>query len=117
MRQFVHRCLEQAPLEGRSVCVVVPDSTRTCPLPLLLEAVHRSLHGRVSRLTVLIALGTHSAMTDRALAEHLGYPLGDLTNRYPGSYRRQPCLVGALHAGRPGRDLRRPGGRALGGPA
>ena len=34
-------------LDGRSVCVVVPDGTRSCPLPLLLSAVHGALHGRV----------------------------------------------------------------------
>jgi len=47
-----------------------------CPLPLLVSAVHRALHGRVSRLTVLIALGTHGAMSDEALTAHLGgaYP-------------------------------------------
>ena len=36
-------------LDGRSVCVIVPDGTRSCPLPLLLSAVHGALHGRVSR--------------------------------------------------------------------
>ena len=57
-------CCEQlagADLDGRSVCVLVPDGTRSCPLPLLLAAVHGALHGRVSRLTVLVALGTHAA--------------------------------------------------------
>lgn len=50
-------------LDGRSVCVVVPDGTRSCPLPLLLSAVRDALHDRVSRLTVLIALGTHAPMS------------------------------------------------------
>ena len=40
---------------------------------LLMRAVHRALHGRVTRLTVLIALGTHGAMSEEALAAHLGY--------------------------------------------
>ena len=60
-------------LDGRSVCVLVPDGTRSCPLPLLLSAIHGALHGRVSRLTVLVALGTHAAMSEQALAAHLGY--------------------------------------------
>ena len=73
------------PFDGRSVCVLVPDATRTCPLPLLLRAVHGALHGRVSRLTVLVALGTHAPMGEEALAAHLGYAPGRLAETYPGT--------------------------------
>ncbi|WP_029432105.1 lactate racemase domain-containing protein [Blastococcus sp. URHD0036] len=82
---FLAECLAGQDLDGRSVCVVVPDATRSCPLPLLLSAVHGALVGRVSRLTVLIALGTHAAMSEAQLARHLGYPAGDLAARYPGT--------------------------------
>jgi nickel-dependent lactate racemase len=81
---FVREQLEGRRLEGRSVCVVVPDGTRTCPLPLLLGAVHGALHGRVTRLTTLIALGTHAAMDEERLAAHLGYEVGMLEETYPG---------------------------------
>jgi len=81
---FVADQLAAVGLEGRSVCVIVPDGTRSCPLPLLLSAVHDALQGRVTRLTVLIALGTHAAMSDQALADHLGYPAGALEERYSG---------------------------------
>ena len=46
VRTFVHDQLDAADLDGRSVCVLVPDTTRTCPLPVLLSAVHGALHGR-----------------------------------------------------------------------
>jgi nickel-dependent lactate racemase len=85
VREFVHEQLATADLDGRSVCVIVPDGTRSCPLPLLWSAVHAALHGRVSRLTVLIALGTHAAMQEPALADHLGYPAGAWTQAYPGT--------------------------------
>ncbi|MFG1686794.1 lactate racemase domain-containing protein [Nonomuraea sp. NPDC049269] len=68
VRRFVAERLMAEDLDGRSVCVVVPDGTRTCPLPLLLTAVRDALEGRVSRLTVLIALGTHAPMDDTELA-------------------------------------------------
>jgi nickel-dependent lactate racemase len=80
---FVREQLAAHPFDGRSVCVLVPDATRTSPLPLLLRAVHGALHGRVSRLTVLIALGTHAAMGEEALARHLGYAAGHLEQTYP----------------------------------
>jgi nickel-dependent lactate racemase len=82
---FVTEQLTAHPFDGRSVCVLVPDATRTCPLPLLMRAVHGALHGRVTRLSVLVALGTHAAMTDEALARHLGYEPGRLADTYPGT--------------------------------
>src|SRR3712207_1741989 len=78
---FVAEQLAAVDLDGRSVCVVIPDATRSCPLPLLLTAVHGALAGRVTRMTALIALGTHAPMTEAQLARHLG---GDLAVRCPG---------------------------------
>ena len=42
------------------------------------------LHGRVSRLTALVALGTHKAMTEEALGAMLGFEPGQLEQTYPG---------------------------------
>jgi nickel-dependent lactate racemase len=84
VREFVIGSLVGADVDGRSVCVIVPDGTRSCPLPLLLSAVHEALAGRATRVTVLVALGTHAPMDDADLAAHLGYPQGDPAARYPG---------------------------------
>jgi nickel-dependent lactate racemase len=81
---FVGEQLASVDLDGRSLCVLVPDDTRSCPLPLLMSAVHRAVYGRVRRLTVIVALGTHAAMTKLALAGHLGYLVDGLDKRYPG---------------------------------
>jgi nickel-dependent lactate racemase len=85
IRAFVREQLQAVPLDGRSVCVLVPDGTRSCPLPLLMTAVHGALHGRVDRLTVLVALGTHPPMNEQALAAHLGYQPGAPGTRYPST--------------------------------
>ncbi|MDR6979649.1 nickel-dependent lactate racemase [Streptomyces sp. 3330] len=84
LRRFVGGQLAGEDLDGRSVCLVVPDGTRSCPLPLLLSGIHAALHGRVNRLTVLIALGTHAPMAEPELAAHLGYQEGRLEETYPG---------------------------------
>ena len=81
---FVREQLAAVDVDGRSVCVVVPDATRSCPLPLLLTAVHGALVGRASRVTALVALGTHAPMGPAALAAHLGHPVGQVQARYPG---------------------------------
>lgn len=68
---FVTDQVRALDLRGR-VCVVVPDPTRSCPLPDLLAAVHRALAGRVDALTVLVALGTHPAVPPDRLAAWVG---------------------------------------------
>ncbi len=70
--EFVRRGLDGLDLDGRSVCLVVPDATRSCPLPQLMREIHAALTGRVGSMTALVALGTHAAMTDEQLAAHLG---------------------------------------------
>jgi nickel-dependent lactate racemase len=83
VRRFIAEQLGHLDLDGRSVCMLVPDGTRSVPLPLLVSAVRGALHGRVSRLTALVALGTHSAMSEPALAAHLGYEPGRPAERFP----------------------------------
>jgi lactate racemase len=82
--EFVTRTLAAADLDGKRVCLVVPDGTRTCPLPLLLTAARDALAGRTSSVTVVIALGTHHGMDETHLARHLGYPVGAADRTYPG---------------------------------
>jgi nickel-dependent lactate racemase len=82
--RFVRSALEDGEYTGKKVCVLVPDATRSCPLPDLLDSVHAALHGRVAALTFMVALGTHPAMSEEGLAALLGYPPGDSERRYPG---------------------------------
>jgi nickel-dependent lactate racemase len=84
VRAFVREQLDAVDLDARSVCVVVPDGTRSCPLPMLMSAVHEAVAGRASRVTVLVALGTHAAMTEAQLGVHLGYAIDGLEQTYPG---------------------------------
>jgi nickel-dependent lactate racemase len=84
IRAFVQENLSGADIDGKSVCLVVPDGTRSCPLDLLISALYGSLARRASKVTVLIALGTHAAMDEAHLSKHLGYPEGQLESTYPG---------------------------------
>lgn len=57
---------------GQRVLLIVPDATRTAPLPLLFRGVHERLAPVVQQLDVLVALGTHPAMPPAALRQLLG---------------------------------------------
>jgi lactate racemase len=81
---FVRDQLAAADLSGKRVCLVVPDGTRTCPLPLLMGAAYEALHDRAAAVTVVIALGTHQGMEEDHLARHLGFESEAREARYPG---------------------------------
>lgn len=59
---FIGQQVAGLDIDGKDVVLVVPDGTRSCPLPMLVGALHTHLHDRVEKLTAVIALGTHSYM-------------------------------------------------------
>lgn len=67
---------------GKSVLLVVPDATRTAPLPLLFAALHERLAGAATRIDVVVALGTHQPMPEPAIAAMLGISDADRAGRY-----------------------------------
>ncbi len=77
MARLVRDGLAALPLDGRRVLVLIPDGTRTMPMPMMFEALERELAPRVAALDYLVALGTHTAMTDEQLSRHVGRPVVD----------------------------------------
>ena len=110
---FIGDRLAAAGLDGRSVCVLVPDGTRSCPLPLLLRAVHRALHGRVSRADGP-RRARHARRDERAGARRAPRLAARRPSRaLSGDDRAESRLVGRDDL-RPRRDHRcRPGRRAV----
>lgn len=81
---FVERTFAAVDFDGKKVVLVVPDGTRSCPLPLLVQTVHRHLIDRVASLTAVIALGTHSYMEPDEIDRWFGVEPGGLEAAYPG---------------------------------
>ena len=71
-RSFVRAQVAALDLTGRSLCVVIPDGTRNCPLPLLLGAIQEGIGGRTSACNAVVALGTHAPMSEDALRALVG---------------------------------------------
>jgi nickel-dependent lactate racemase len=65
------------PVDGRRVLVIIPDGTRTMPMPLVYELLERELGPRVAALDYLVALGTHSPMNDAQLSALVGRPVAN----------------------------------------
>ena len=72
VRDLLAEGLEQADLGGKRVLMIIPDGTRTAPLPLIFRLFRELLRGRVEALDYLVALGTHFPMDDAALSQLLG---------------------------------------------
>lgn len=63
---------EQMRPAGRRVLVLIPDHTRTMPLPLFFRLLVRHLRPRVRQLDFLVALGTHPPLNDAQLLRLVG---------------------------------------------
>ncbi|WP_203567249.1 lactate racemase domain-containing protein [Aestuariimicrobium ganziense] len=84
VEEFLGRKLAALDLDGRNVVLVVPDGTRSMPLPMVASILHRHLIDRVGSLTAVIALGTHSYMEPDEIEQMFGVGPGELGQRYPG---------------------------------
>ncbi|HSG72474.1 MAG TPA: lactate racemase domain-containing protein [Planctomycetaceae bacterium] len=73
--------VSQADFEGRRVLLIVPDATRTAPLPLLFDTLYRHLSPVTDKIDVIVALGTHPAMSDRQICQLLGISPEDRAGR------------------------------------
>ena len=76
--------LAQADLTGKRVLVIIPDHTRTAPVPLFFRLFHELLWGRVAALDYLVALGTHQPMDDAALRRLVGITEEEQATTYAG---------------------------------
>lgn len=72
VREWIAAHLPREEFRDRRVLLIVPDATRTAPLPLLFDAVYQHLHGAVRQFDVLFALGTHPPLSERQMCRLLG---------------------------------------------
>lgn len=59
IEDIVAASLAEAPLDGQRMLVLVPDLTRTMPLPLFARLILRHARPRAQSVDFLVALGTH----------------------------------------------------------
>jgi len=73
--QVVRDGLGTLAVEGKRVLVIIPDGTRTMPMPRMFDWLEAQLAPRVAALDYLVALGTHPLMSDEQLSKLLGRPV------------------------------------------
>jgi nickel-dependent lactate racemase len=84
IREIVLRGLDEAKLDGKRVLAIIPDSTRTMPMPLMFQLLTERLLGSAVAIDFLVALGTHPPMSEEALNRLVGTTAEERAGRYAG---------------------------------
>ena len=82
IRDLMTTALAQAKLDGKRIIILIPDSTRTAPIPLMFRLFHEALKERVAQLDYLIALGTHQPMSEEAINKLVGVTAAERATNY-----------------------------------
>lgn len=75
LRGIVVEAITAENLDGKRVLVIIPDGTRTMPMPTMFSIFDVVLRPRVKALDYLVALGTHPPMSDAQLSKLVGHPV------------------------------------------
>jgi nickel-dependent lactate racemase len=82
VRDLVRQALSHTPLDAKRVLVIIPDGTRTAPLPVFFRILHEELGTTAAALDYLVALGTHQPMSEHALNQLVGITTQERFGRY-----------------------------------
>ncbi len=82
VRELVAQALGELDLRNKRVLVIIPDHTRTAPIPLFYRLFHEFLSGKVAALDYLVALGTHQPMSEEALNRLVGVTAEERAGKY-----------------------------------
>src|SRR5258708_23394122 len=75
MRGIVAQAVSSAGFDGKRVLVIIPDGTRSMPMPQMFALLQELLRPRAAALDYLVALGTHPVMSDAQLSKLVGQPV------------------------------------------
>ncbi len=76
------QALAQLDLANKRVLIIIPDSTRTAPIPQMFRLFFDCLGQQVAALDYLIALGTHMAMSEDSLNKLVGLSPEERAGKY-----------------------------------
>src|SRR3989442_14965742 len=83
VQQLIALACDPLPMDHKRVLVIIPDGTRTAPIPLIFRLLYEQIGGRAAQLDYLIALGTHPPMSEEAIDHLVGVTSQERVRRYP----------------------------------
>jgi nickel-dependent lactate racemase len=82
--QVVARACPADEYRRKRVLLIVPDGTRTAPVGLLFQTLHRQIGSVTQEFDVMIALGTHQPMSETGICERLEISQEQRRSNYKG---------------------------------
>ena len=74
--------LTRCDLDRKRLLVIIPDATRSAPIPMIFRMLYELLAGVVKKLDYLVALGTHPPMTDEQINRLVGLTPDERSGKY-----------------------------------
>jgi nickel-dependent lactate racemase len=72
VHNLLQQGLEALELDKKRMLVIIPDNTRTMPMPMLFSDLQQTIKKLNCKLDFMVALGTHPALNDRQLSLWVG---------------------------------------------
>ena len=69
--ELVAQACPASAYRGKKVLLIIPDGTRTAPVGLMFQTLHRQIGAVTGAFDILIALGTHQPMSEAAICGRL----------------------------------------------
>jgi nickel-dependent lactate racemase len=82
IRTLVSEALAREHLDGKRVLIIIPDRTRTAPIPRMFRLFQELLGERVAALDYLIALGTHKLLSEESINQLVGVTQEEREGKY-----------------------------------
>jgi nickel-dependent lactate racemase len=82
VQSLIEQACPSKDYRGKRVLLIVPDGTRTAPIGLLFKTLHAQIGSVTSEFDVLIALGTHPPMSEKAICERLEISSSERSTQY-----------------------------------
>src|SRR5258708_12300965 len=82
--EITRSALAQIDVKGKRILVIIPDGTRTAPIPQMFRLLCGELLGKVAALDFLIALGTHKPMSQTQIDKLVGVKPEEWSTTFAG---------------------------------
>jgi nickel-dependent lactate racemase len=80
--QIISQACPAKDYKDKKLLLIIPDGTRTAPIGLLFQEYFKQLGGVTRNLDILVALGTHQAMSEEAICQRLEISLQERQEKY-----------------------------------
>lgn len=86
VRNIMSRALATGDWAGKRILILIPDRTRTAPIPMFFRLFYDLLGDKVAALDYLVALGTHQPLDEDGISALVGASAAERAAKYPKSH-------------------------------